>query len=189
MTNAERIDEGQAKDEVNDVDTLFFEFDSKTGARKDNVFNCRAILANQELWIRMQDGLFSILKSNAAVILYQIGLEYGIAVGEKGHNHSKDIEGAIKFLEIYGYLAGWGKFSTSPVVLSSGQLAKPVIVTVKNNFFALSVQKRSGPQCFIVAGMLAGIAEGLLGEGYNCVETMCAADGGKHCEFMISRRN
>lgn len=88
---------------------------------------------------------------------------------------------------MYGYLADW-QFFNLPVVLSSGTLLKPVTVKVENNFFALKDKKTEGPRCFIIAGLLAGIAEGLLGEGHNCLETMCIADGAKHREFLITRR-
>ena len=177
-----------ASDTSEDVNS-FFHFDIKAGIMNDLVFNNRAILTNEELWGTIQESLFSILKSNAAVILYQMGLEYGIAVGSRARESRQDIHAAVKFLEIYGFLAGWGKFSTSPISLSMGQLSQDVTVTVENNFFAVSKhRKNEGPRCFMIAGLLAGITEGLLGEGYNCVETMCMAAGAKQCEFLITRR-
>jgi predicted hydrocarbon binding protein len=179
------IDTSDTSEDVNS----FFHFDIKAGRMSDLVFNNRAILTNEELWGTIQESLFSILKSNAAVILYQMGLEYGIAVGSRARESRQDIHAAVKFLEIYGFLAGWGKFSTSPISLSMGQLSQDVTVTVDNNFFAMSKHRKTeGPRCFMIAGLLAGITEGLLGEGYNCVETMCMAAGAKQCEFLITRR-
>ena len=102
------IDTSDTSEDVNS----FFHFDIKAGRMSDLVFNNRAILTNEELWGTIQESLFSILKSNAAVILYQMGLEYGIAVGSRARESRQDIHAAVKFLEIYGFLAGWGKFST-----------------------------------------------------------------------------
>jgi predicted hydrocarbon binding protein len=190
MANSRRSKKGLRQEPFGDLThNAFFDFKLEAGQTIDLVFNCRAIMANEEFWDRVQNGLFSMLGGNAAVILYQIGLEYGLSVGSKAKERNHDIHEAIKFLKVYGFLAGWGRFSTSPVVLSGGELMKPVTVTVENNFFALSKHRRpGGPRCFIIAGVLAGITEGLLSEGHNCIETMCIADGAKHCEFLITRR-
>ena len=96
----------------NDISNIHL-FDPKEGEITDLVFNNRAAFTNEELWGRIQAGLFSILKSNAAVILYQIGLEYGLAVGTTAREQKQKIDEAIEFLKIYGYLAGWGQSSFS----------------------------------------------------------------------------
>ncbi|MGH9921882.1 MAG: V4R domain-containing protein [Nitrososphaerales archaeon] len=167
----------------------FFQFDPTTNKANDMVFNCRAILTNEEFWSTMQEGLFSLFKSGAAVILYQMGLEFGFTVGSRARELKQNIDEAVKFLEIYGLLAGWGKLKASAIKLSMGHLTEDLKVTLEDNFFATpNGKKAEEPRCFMIAGILAGIIEGLLGEGYNCVETMCMAAGGKHCEFVITRR-
>jgi hypothetical protein len=62
---------------------LFFSYEPGKGRFNDLVSASRTIFANQELWQTIQEGLFSVLKSNAAVILYQLGMHYGLGVGSK----------------------------------------------------------------------------------------------------------
>ena len=175
--------------DTDDYLNSFFQFDSTTNKANDLVFNCRAILTNEELWRTMQKVLFSVFKSGAAIILYQMGTEFGFTIGSRARESRQNINQAVKFLEMYGLLAGWGKLKTSAIKLSMGQLAEDLKITIEDNFFATpNGKKAEEPRCFLIAGILAGIIEGLLGEGYNCVETMCIAAGGKHCEFLITRR-
>jgi predicted hydrocarbon binding protein len=71
-----------------------------------------------------------------------------------------------------------------------GRLEESVTVIVEDNFFAAAGKKKwERPRCFLISGLLAGIAEGLLGEGHSCMETKCMAAGSPHCEFLITRRS
>lgn len=86
-------------------------------------------------------------------------------------------------------MAGWGKFKTTPILLVEGRLAENVVITIEDNFFATTGNKETrGSRCFLIAGMLAGVAEGLLGEAHTCIETMCMADGANDCEFQLTAR-
>lgn len=169
----------------------YFNFDPKANKMEDKVFACRAIITNEEFWDAMQDGLYDTLNEAWSVILFQMGLRYGSSVGEKARESVPEVQQAIKFLESYGLMAGWGRFKTAQFNLSEGKLPNDVKVAVEDNFFAKTGKKKKWetPRCFFVAGLLAGIAEGLLGEGHNCIETKCIANGAQACEFLISRRN
>jgi len=169
----------------------YFDFDPKSNKTEDKVFGCKAILTNEEFWDAMQDGLYDTLNEGWSVILFQMGLRYGTSVGEKAQQTIPDAEQAVRFLESYGLMAGWGKFKTAPFTLAGGKLAGDLKVIVEDNFFAKTGKKKQWetPRCFFIAGLLAGIAEGLLGEGHACIETKCMASGAKACEFLITRRN
>ncbi len=169
----------------------YFNFDPKANKTEDKVFACKAILTNEEFWDAMQDGLYDTLNEGWSVILFQMGLRYGTSVGEKARGSIPDVENAVRFLESYGLMAGWGKFKTAQFTLSEGKLTSDLKVTVEDNFFAKTGKKKKWetPRCFFIAGLLAGIAEGLLGEGHNCIETRCIANGAPACEFRVSRRN
>src|SRR5579885_276604 len=168
----------------------FFCFDPMSNKTKDLVFNSSAIMTNQVFWKEVQNGLYSAFGSAASVMLFQMGISYGFSVGSKARLARKDVYEASKFLEMYGLMAGWGKFKTSPLTLKMGRLTEPVKVSVTDNFFGLCYKDRveDTPKCFIIAGILAGIAEGLLGEGHSCTETRCIAKGDQHCEFIIRPR-
>lgn len=169
----------------------YFNFNPKLNKTEDKVFGCKAILTNEEFWDAMQDGLYDTLNEGWSVILFQMGLKYGTSVGERARESVPDVPQAVKFLESYGLMAGWGRFKTAPFSLSEGKLADDLRVTVEDNFFARTGKKKKWetPRCFFVSGLLAGIAEGLLGEGHNCIETKCMASGAHACEFLITRRN
>lgn len=169
----------------------YFYFNPKANITTDLVFKCKAILTNEEFWNAVQDGLDDLLKESGAVILFQMGLQYGTQVGAKARESIADPQQAVKFLETYGLLSGWGKFRTSPLKLFMGRLEEDMTVIVEDNFFATAGRKKKWerPRCFLISGLLAGIAEGLLGEGHSCIETKCMATGSPHCEFLITRRN
>lgn len=63
------------------------------------------------------------------------------------------------------------------------------MVKVYDGFFAKEIKKTGAPGCFFVSGLLAGIAEGLSGEGHNCLETKCMSAGDAPCEFVLTRRS
>jgi predicted hydrocarbon binding protein len=169
----------------------FFKFDPVANKTEDKVFGCTAILTNEEFWDAIQEGLYPLLESNWSVILFEMGSRYGKKLGENARRKALDTDQAVKFLEFYGLMAGWGKFHTSPITLSMGKLAKDINVTVEDNFFARSSRKKKAdsPRCFFVAGLLAGIAEGLFGERHECFERKCIACGADKCEFLLSRRH
>lgn len=168
----------------------YFHFDPKANITEDRVFKCKAILTNEEFWDAIQDGLYDTLQDSWSVILFQMGLRYGVQVGSKAKDGIPDVQQAVRFLETYGLMSGWGKFKTSPFTVSMGRLTDDITVAVEDNFFATTGKKKKWerPRCFFLAGLLAGITEGLLGEGHNCIETKCMATGSKHCEFLVTRR-
>jgi hypothetical protein len=101
----------------------FFDFDPKANKTEDKVFGCKAILTNEEFWDAMQDGLYDTLNEGWSVILFQMGLRYGTSVGERARESLPDVQLAVKFLEYYGLMAGWGRFKTAPFTLVEGKLA------------------------------------------------------------------
>ena len=165
----------------------FFDFSPTQNRIEDKVFRCKAIFLNEVLWDAIQNGLYDSLNEGLSVLLFQIGLKYGTAVGKKTKEAIPDIDTAVKFLETYGLMAGWAKFETSPIKLEAGKLAENVTVVLKDSFFAIARdgKKADSPRCFFVSGLLTGIADGLLGEGHRCIETKCAVADHDHCEFLI----
>lgn len=166
----------------------YFHFDPQSKQIKDSVFNCRGIIINEKFWNRIRDELMDLTKEAGPVILYQLGLSYGVDVGIKGKEAVKDSAAAISFLEYYGLLAGWGRFETSKMRLAQGQLGEPAVVRIFDNFFAHTSHNNSGnPSCFFVSGLLAGITDGLFGGHHNCLEEECISAGAQCCKFIVAR--
>jgi predicted hydrocarbon binding protein len=122
------------------------------------------------------------------IILYQLGQGYGLEVGLQGKEMVKEPRDAVKFLEYYGLLAGWGRFETSEFRLEQGQLSHSVIVKIYDNFFAHASPLTSGnPGCFFISGLLAGVTDGLLESYHNCLEEKCISSGSEYCQFVIAK--
>lgn len=165
---------------------LFFQLDDDTKNIKDLVFGCRAILIDEIFWNIIRQELINLMKEAGPLMLYQLGLSYGFRVGAQGRGKTRSVRDAIAFLEYYGLAAGWGKFKTVRLEMTNGRI-DDAQVQIHDNFFAQGRNKTGNPQCFFLSGMLAGIAEGLIGEGHNCVETSCISCGATCCEFNITR--
>lgn len=165
----------------------YFDFNPSENRTDDKVFGNKAIFTNELLWRTFQEGVYDSFGGVSFIIMLQLGQKYGIKLGDKAREKFSDVRQAVGFLEKYGLLAGWGKFHTKPFTLSEGKLRSKVIVTVEDNFFARTGRKIEVeiPQCFLVAGILAGIVQGLLGEPHICFETRCMTIGHPHCEFTI----
>nr|WP_294805706.1 hypothetical protein [uncultured Nitrososphaera sp.] len=85
--------------------------------------------------------------------MYQLGLSYGWEVGNQSKSLTKDAAAAVKLLEYYGLMAGWGRFEAPDLEKSvrEQELLPPknVIVKVFNNFFARAAKSETGnPSCF-----------------------------------------
>lgn len=166
----------------------YFRFDATTKRIEDRVFNCRGIIINERFWNRISRELMDLMKESGPVMLYQLGLSYGFEVGAQGKQIVKDAKATVKFLEYYGLLAGWGRFETSEFQLFEGKIQGGVTVRIYDNFFPQAVKNNTNnPGCFFVSGLLAGIADGLFGEGHNCLESRCISIGSEHCEFTVTK--
>ena len=166
----------------------YFRFNANSKQIEDLVFNCRGIIINERFWNRIRDELTELLKDQGPLVLYQLGLSYGVDVGSQGRSLTNDFTNAIKFLEYYGLLAGWGRFETSVFQLNDDRIGESVIVKIRDSFFAQTTKNHTGnPSCYFVSGLLAGIAEGLFEEGHHCLEKRCLSAGSEFCEFIIRR--
>lgn len=166
----------------------YFRFNSGSKHIEDQVFKCRGIIINERFWNKIRDELTELLKDQGPLVLYQLGLSYGVDVGFQGRSLTNDSANTIKFLEYYGLLAGWGCFETSDFQLKDGRIGESVTVKIRDSFFAQTTKNHTGiPSCYFVSGMLAGIAEGLFEEGHHCLEKRCLSTGSEFCEFIIRR--
>ena len=165
----------------------YFHFDPQSKRIEDMVFGCRGIIINERFWGRIRGELLDLMKEFGPILLYQLGLIYGYEVGAKGKGIVSDPQAAIKFLEYYGLMAGWGRFETSELQVSKGDIDGGMTVRVRDSFFAGAAKSATGnPSCFFVSGLLAGIADGLFGQSHNCMEKYCTSAGSECCEFVVT---
>ncbi|HVX02725.1 MAG TPA: hypothetical protein VHA09_06190 [Nitrososphaera sp.] len=62
--------------------------------------------SHEEFWDAIQDGLYDMLQDSWSVILFQMGLKYDVKVGQNAGAKVPDVQQAVKFLELYGLMAG-----------------------------------------------------------------------------------
>lgn len=164
----------------------YFSYRTDTKQIQDLAFNYRGIIINERFWNRLRNELIELLQDQGPLVLYQLGVGYGVEVGSQAREVSEDVVSAIKFFEYYGLLAGWGRLETSEFEPIEGRLR----VKIHDSFFARSAKSDNGqPSCYFVSGMLAGLLEGLTEEGYQCLEIKCLCSGSKFCEFVLKRNS
>lgn len=169
--------------------TGYFRINPKTQYPEDVWFDTRALIINKEFWNSIRSDILEMMKDSGPVALYQIGLNAGSRIGAKACGFSDDWLAAFHSLADYCFDAGWGRIEISDKNFSQETLDRAVLV-VRDNFF---VQGRSslpsGPSCYFLSGMIAGIAKGLLHEAYRCVELSCMAAGSPDCRFRLLRHD
>ena len=107
------------------------------------------------------------MKESAPLILYQLGLSYGLEVDARRKDIVDDQRATVKLLEFYGLMAGWGRFETSGLECQRDRV-EGMTVKVYDSFFASSAKSATGnPSCFFVSGLFAGIADGMFGSSHN----------------------
>ena len=119
----------------------YFSYDADTKQIQDLAFNHRGIIINERFWNRLRNELIDLLQDQGPLVLYQLGVNYGVEVGSQARKVSEDVGSAIKFFEYYGLLAGWGKLEMSEFEPIEGKLR----VKIHENFFCAVRKIRQWP--------------------------------------------
>ena len=82
--------------------------------------------------------------------------------------------------------AGFGKLSEPKIDMKN----KSITGRIKNNPIAKEIVKTYGksekPQCTIICGEFAGVAEAIFGTKMKCIEKKCFCCGDRYCEFEVN---
>lgn len=167
--------------------TEYFKINPKTQYPGDVLFDTRALIINKEFWNSIRSDILDLMESGP-VVLYQLGFNIGSGLGKKGCELADDWEVAFENLTDYCFDAGWGRIEIKDKEFFQGRL-KRAIVIVHDNFFVQDRPPSKGPSCYFVAGLIAGITKGLLGDGYRSVELGCMAAGSLECRFGLLRQD
>jgi predicted hydrocarbon binding protein len=167
----------EAKEDIEGflVDTLTFPLKWNTGDR--------AILMRQQYLVRMFDDIRREFGTGGDVILYREGYAYGRSTwesleGEIGSEYIRSHFGEV--LRIY-QAAGWGR-----VEVVEQDFADKRATIRMHECFECEGHESERPLSSFVRGHLAGAFSALMGaEGVICEETVCAAKGDGHCEFVL----
>jgi hypothetical protein len=89
----------------------YFDFNPLENRTNDKVFGNKAIFTNELLWRTFQEGVYDSLGGASSVIMFQLGQEYGINLGDRARDKFSDVRQAAGFLEKYRLLAGGEGFT------------------------------------------------------------------------------
>jgi predicted hydrocarbon binding protein len=168
--------EGEPKEELLDVDQL-----RGTVIRKED--GSRVIALGSHGWATMERELQSTFITGAAVILQRLGYSYGRAVGGAAKKQGIAPEMAFDAMQTLARESGWGGFTLNSGDLYRGEAG----ITVKECFFCLHARESTEPVCFVLVGLVGGMADEILGVSHRVTEGKCIAKGDSVCEILVER--
>jgi predicted hydrocarbon binding protein len=164
------------KEEVYDVD-----LEHGIVTRKSD--GSRVLTMGSHGWATIEKELSTTFITGAAVILQRVGYAYGRSMGRAARNQQTTPEQAFEVMQALGRESGWGQLSLNSGDLFGGQ-AK---IVVKDCFFCLHARESTEPVCHVLAGLIGGIADEIIGGTHRVVEERCIAKGDAVCEIFIEQ--
>lgn len=168
--------EGEPKEELLDVDLL-----RGIVTRKED--GTRVIALGSHGWATIERELESTFITGAAVILQRVGYSYGRAMGRAAKKQEIAPEMAFDAMQSLARESGWGGFTLNSGDLNRGEAR----ITVRDCFFCLHAKESAEPVCFVLVGLVAGMADEILGVSHRVTEEKCIAKGDNICEILIER--
>jgi predicted hydrocarbon binding protein len=176
MFRGRKRPETESKAEILDVDLT-----KGTVTRKDD--GSRVIALGSHGWATIERELQSTFITGAAVILQRVGYSYGRAMGRAAKKQEIPPEQTFEAIQSLARESGWGGFN-----LNSGDLFGGVArITVRDCFFCLHAREATEPVCHVLAGLVGGMADEIIGVSHRVTEEKCIAKGDAVCEILIER--
>jgi len=164
------------KDEIYDVDL-------EHGAVTRKIDGSRVMMMGSHGWATIEKELESTFITGAAVIMQRVGYSYGRAMGRAARNQQLPPEQTFEQMQALAGESGWGSFT-----LSSGDLYGGVArITVRDCFFCLHAPESSERVCYVLAGLIGGISDEMIGSTHRVTEEKCIAKGDAVCEILVER--
>ena len=143
----------------------------------------RVLALNSVGWATIERELQSTFITGAAVILQRLGYSYGRAVGKGVKNQQVPPERTFEAMQSFIRESGFGGFTLNSGDLFGGEAR----ITIKDCFFCLHARDSLEPVCFVLAGLVAGMADEIIGASHRVTEVKCIAKGDSVCEILIER--
>jgi predicted hydrocarbon binding protein len=176
MFRGRKRSETEPRAEILDVDLT-----KGTVTRKDD--GTRVIALGSRGWATIEKELQSTFITGAAVILQRIGYSYGRAMGRAAKKQEIAPEQTFEAIQSLARESGWGGLT-----LNSGDLfGGDARITVRDCFFCLHATEATEPVCYILTGLVNGMADEIIGVSHRVTEEKCIAQGDAVCEILIER--
>jgi predicted hydrocarbon binding protein len=160
-----------------------FDIDPVHGTIKRKSDGMRVIALGSVGWATLEKELTSTFASGAAVILQRMGYSYGRYLGRVAKAKQRTKEQTMDVLKTFASESGWGE-----LVLNGGDLAMgQARLVMRNCIFCLHIKEASDPVCFVLGGLIGGVADEMFGATHRILEEKCTAKGDTYCEVVVER--
>ena len=160
-----------------------FAVDLEHGTIKRRADGVRILALGSVGWATLEKELTTTFVSGAAVILQRMGYSYGRHLGRVAKSHNKTAQEALETLQSFSRESGIGDLALNGGDLFGGQAR----LVIKDCIFCLHLKDASEPVCHILVGLIAGVADEVIGGTHRVIEEKCVAQGDTVCEVMVER--
>jgi len=160
-----------------------FDIDPVHGTIKRKSDGIRVFTVKSVGWASLEKELTSTFGSGASVILQRMGYSYGRYLGNAAKAQGTSEEGVLESLQRFSRESGWGELVLNGGGFSSGQTR----LLMRNCVFCLHIEGAQDPVCYMLSGLIQGVAEEIIGGDYRILEEKCVAKGDAFCEVSIER--
>ena len=160
-----------------------FDIDPEHGTIKRKEDGMRVMALGSPGWATLEKELTSTFISGAAVILQRMGYSYGRYLGRKAKSQQKDRKDVFETLRDFARQSGWGDLALNGGDLAGGQAR----LLLRGCIFCLHIREASEPVCHMLAGLIGGVADEIIGSNHRVFEEKCMGKGDAHCEIVVER--
>ena len=160
-----------------------FDIDYAHGIIKRKKDGIRIFAVGSPGWATLEQELASTFISGASVILQRMGYSYGRYLGRTARSEQKTAEQTLESLQGFAKDAGLGELVLVGGDLSRGQAR----LVLRDCIFCLHIKEASEPVCYMLAGLIGGVTDEMIGFNHRVLEEKCIAKGDPHCEIAVER--
>ncbi len=174
---------GKKKPEEEEVKETVLDVDLESGIVTRKADGSRVMALGSHGWATIERELQSTFITGAAVILQRLGYSYGRAMGRAAKNQEVTPEQTFEVIQSLARESGWGLFTLNSGDMYHGEAR----ITVKDCFFCLHAKDSPEPVCYVLTGLVGGMADEIIGVSHRVTEEKCIAKGDSVCEILIER--
>jgi uncharacterized protein len=155
----------------------------------------RNVFVTEDFVIGLIEGLEEEVGSASAVVMYEIGREWGKYDIESFRRwftkeYGKEIaQFPLAFaLEAWWWpftSQGWGNWDLDLSEQKNGFM----FINIFDSAIARTLGDVGKPVCHIYAGLFSGFFTGLVGKDLGCIEIQCYATGETYCKFVLGKQD
>jgi predicted hydrocarbon binding protein len=172
----------------------FFHFQADTGIVTD-WFEQRHLFATEDFIIGLIEGLEEEVGSASAVVMYNIGYEWGSRDAmffqkwfEQEYEKNIREVNSLFMLEAWWWpftAQGWGNWEVDMSDHKNGFM----FVNIFDSAVARTLGDVGKPVCHIYAGLFAGFFSDLVKKTLSCIEIQCYSMGETYCKFLLGTQD